>query len=81
MKLVAHTGFQKKSVGGNIFLKINKTGGDVINIESRMMTCRREKQPKKNKISSCFIRNSRKVGPGQGMSIHIYRYRKTIHTY
>ena len=45
-----------------------------------MRTCRREKQPKKNKICSCFIRISRLVGPGQGMSIHIYRYRKTIHT-
>ena len=61
-------------------MKINKTGGDSINNESRMRTCRWEKQLKKNMIAPCFIRNFRVVGPGQGMSIHIYRYRKTIHT-
>ena len=40
-------------------MKINKTGGDLINKKSWIRRCRREKQPKENKISSCFIWNSR----------------------
>ena len=45
-----------KSVGGNFFLKINKTVGDLLNKMFRIRTCRREKQPKNNKISNCLIR-------------------------
>ena len=52
-------GVPMRSVWGNFFLKINKTGGDLLNKKSRIRTCRREKHPKKNKISSCLIRNSR----------------------
>ena len=37
----------------------NKTRGDLINKMSWIRTCGREKHPKKNKISSHFIRNSR----------------------
>ena len=50
-----------KSVGWNFFLTINKTGGDLINKKSRIRTYSRrgEKHHYKNKISSCFIRNSR----------------------
>ena len=44
------TGVPSKSVGGNFFLRINKTGGDLLN-----------KFPKQNEISSYFIRNCRVV--------------------
>ena len=57
------TGVPNKSVGGNFFLKVNKTGGYLINKKSQIRTCRRKKHPKKNKISSCFIRNSREFKP------------------
>ena len=42
------TGVPNESVGGNFFLKINKTEGDLIKKESRIRTCRTEKHPKKN---------------------------------
>ena len=53
------TGVPNKSVGGNFFLKINKTGGDLLDKKSQIRTYRREKHPRNDKISSCFIQNSR----------------------
>ena len=36
------TGVPNKSVGGNFFLKINKTGGDIINKKSQIRTFEKE---------------------------------------
>ena len=49
----------KKSAGGMFFLKIIKTGGNLINKKSQKRTSGREKHSKQNKISSSFIGNSR----------------------
>ena len=40
-------------------MKIDKSGEDLVNKKSQIRTCRREKHLKKNKMSSCFIQNSR----------------------
>ena len=52
-------GVPNKSVGGNSILKINKTGGDIVNKKFRKWTWRKVNHPKKNKNSYCLIRNSR----------------------
>ena len=49
----------KKCVEGKFFLNFNKAGWDLISKKSQIKKCMREKYPKKNKISSCFIGNSR----------------------
>ena len=48
-------GVPNKSVAGNFFILIDKTGGDWINKKSQIRTGRREKHLKKTKISSCHM--------------------------
>ena len=54
------TGVPNKSERGFFYpTLINKIGGDLISKKFQIKTCKREKHVKKNKIPSCFIRNSR----------------------
>ena len=54
------TGVPNKSERGFFYpTLINKIGGDLISKKFQIKTCKREKHVKKNKITACFIRNSR----------------------
>ena len=55
---ITYSRVPNKSVGGNFFLKSDKTGEDLLNKKFQIRTFRRENPPKKNKISS-RLRNSR----------------------